>query len=58
MVKKSKTNLSGPVSVDLYAESLGTRSFSYAHAERLLTLQASGWSLPENSEYIFDKERK
>ena len=36
-----------------------TQNFSFSHAERLLRLGQplnGGWEIPEDSEYIFDKE--
>lgn len=45
-------------SVTLIAPSLNheARSFSIAHAERLLRARDSGWVLPEDSKFEFDKE--
>lgn len=45
-------------SVTLIAPSLNNeaRAFSISHAERLLRIRDSGWKLPEDSNFEFDKQ--
>lgn len=43
--------------VRLECPSLGIgRYFTAAHAERLLRMRGSGWKLPKDSGFTFDKE--
>lgn len=44
--------------VKLVAPALSNRVcyFSIQHAERILALKASGWVLPDDSKFEFDKE--
>lgn len=42
--------------VELISEALGglRQSFNLAHAERILKLDNSGWSIPDNSEFKYE----
>lgn len=43
--------------IELENESLGVQSFEITHAERILNYPlGSGWNLPKDSKYTFDKE--
>lgn len=44
-----------PTKVKLIADNGVEDFFGIEHAERILKMGNSGWKLPENSEFIFDK---